>query len=231
MTLALGIETSGNVGSVAVLRAEGGVPRVLTSERIAEGMRRGADLFPALERALAAAQVSPRDLDLVAVGTGPGSYTGLRVGITSARALAWATGAELLGVASCDAWADAAPRSETTLAVITDAHVRAVYLALYRRDDRDARWARFEGPEILEPGEAAERLPGDAVLVGDGAAAYPDRLGRFLRLAEPWRADAVDVARIALARHLGGERTPIDTVIPLYLRRTEAERKWERLHG
>ena len=92
-TITLALDTSGPVGSVAVLRhsdAGHGAPShaVLSRETIGEGMRHGVDLFPAMERALKGASLSPRDVGLVAVGTGPGSYTGLRVGITAARAFA-----------------------------------------------------------------------------------------------------------------------------------------------
>jgi len=241
VTFAVSIDTSGDVGSVAVLSGDDTGIRVLAKERITDGMRRGVQLFPALARTLSAAGVAPRDLGLVAVGTGPGSYTGLRVGITSARALAYAAGAELLGVPSCDAWAhdveesleDAALGEAPfeTLAVVTDARVRAVYLSLYARRTPNGGWNRTEGPEILEPAVAAARLPVGTLLVGDGPQAYPEPLSQFQVRRDPGRADAATVGRIALARHLAGERAGIDAVTPLYLRKTEAERKWERLHG
>src|SRR5262249_58439682 len=129
--IALAMDTSGDVASVALVRYEEGGRDVLGAETLSTGMRHGVDLFPALERLLRGASVAARDVGLVAVGTGPGSYTGLRVGVTAARAFAYAAGAELLGVPSCDAWAAAAPLDARPLAVVLDARIRAVYLAQY----------------------------------------------------------------------------------------------------
>src|SRR5437870_3603686 len=107
--IALALDTSGERASVALVRDDAAGREVLGAEVLAAGMRHGVELFPALQRLLRGAAVLPRDVGLVAVGTGPGSYTGLRVGITAARAFAYAAGAELFGVPSCDAWAAATP--------------------------------------------------------------------------------------------------------------------------
>ncbi|MCG3135301.1 MAG: hypothetical protein HMLKMBBP_02871 [Planctomycetes bacterium] len=230
--IALAFDTSGAVGTVAVLRADGpGAPQsVLAEETIGAGMRRGVDLFPAMERALRRARVSPREIDVVAVGTGPGSYTGLRVGVTAARAFAYACGAALLGVPSCDAWADGADGSapgEDRLAVVLDSQAGPVYFALFERRGADEPWVRTEGPEILAAADAAARIPQGTRLVGDGPAANP---GVFAapRQGSPDHAGAVHIARRAVARALRGERDAIESVTPLYLR-TPAYR--EQTHG
>ena len=224
--IALALDTSGPVGSVAVVGGEGSRIRVLSQRALGEGMRRGVELFPSIEAALREAGVSAREIDVVAVGTGPGSYTGLRVGVTAARALAYATGAELIGIPSCDALAEAAPRSEETLAVVIDARVRAVYVAVYRSTD-GAPWERSGGPEILPPDEAAGRIPPGALVVGDAIEAHAELFSRFRRAAQPRNAGAPEIARLALAARERGEHQSIDTVVPLYLRKTEAERKLE----
>ena len=229
MTIALALDTSGPVGSVAVVRQEGDERRVLANEVIEKGMKHGVELFPALERVLAESRITVDDLDLVAVGTGPGSYTGLRVGVTAARGLAYAAHRPLLGVPSCDAWARATPVREATLAVVLDSRTKEVYLAVYRAHGDE--WRRDGEPTVLDPGAASSRIPDDAVLVGDGAAAYPQQLGEHRHLDSPNRAEATDVARLALERHGRGERQKVDDVVPLYLRRSEAELRWERTHG
>jgi len=223
--IALAMDTSGDVATVALVRHEKDRRDVLGAEVLATGMRHGVDLFPALERLLRGAAVSPRDVGVVAVGTGPGSYTGLRVGITAARAFAYASGAELYGVPSCDAWAAATPIDARPLAVVLDARIKAVYLATY--EAVAGVWTRRDGPELLEPAVAAARAPADALLVGDGVAPYADAFGGRAAAAAPTRAEASHVARIALARLARGEHDPIETVVPLYLRRTEAEIKLE----
>lgn len=227
--IALALDTSGPVGSVAVIRREADRDEILARETIGEGMRHGVDLFPAMERALRASSVSPRHVDLVAVGTGPGSYTGLRVGITAARAFAYASGARLLGVPSVDAWASATPPDGAFLAVVLDAHVQAVYVAVYRNDGR--AWVRTSGPELVPPADAAARIPARARVVGDGIAPYAAAFDGVAAEPLPGRADAVEVGRLAIVRDDRGERDPIEQVVPLYLRRTEAEIRHEARHG
>lgn len=232
--IALAFDTSGPVGSVAVLRtadgdsdcdSDGGAPAtLLSSEVVSDGMRHGVDLFPAMERVLRQASVAPCDVGLVAVGTGPGSYTGLRVGVTAARAFAYACGARLLGVPSCDAWAHAAAAAagDAPLAVVLDAKVRAVYIAMYRRDAATGTLVRTFGPELLPPEEAAALVPEGAHIVGDGvepyAAAFGGRTATAPSDGTTARADAVLVGRLAVARARRGERDAIEDVVPLYLR-------------
>ncbi len=224
--IALAFDTSGPVGSVAVLRTadgDGGAPAtLLSSEVVSDGMRHGVDLFPAMERVLRRASVAPCDVGLVAVGTGPGSYTGLRVGVTAARAFAYACGARLLGVPSCDAWAHAAAAGAAPIAVVLDAKVRAVYIAMYRRDTATGALVRTFGPELLPPEEAAALVPADAHIVGDGvepyAAAFGGRTATAPSDGTTARADAVLVGRLAVARARRGERDAIEDVVPLYLR-------------
>jgi tRNA threonylcarbamoyl adenosine modification protein YeaZ len=230
MMIALALDTSGDQASVALVRDEPGGRELLGSEVLATGMRHGVELFPALERLLRAASVAPRDVRLVAVGTGPGSYTGLRVGITAARAFAYAAGAELLGVPSCDAWAASTPTDSRPLAVVLDARIRAVYLAVF--ESVDGSWTRSFGPELLDPAIAASRVPADAIVVGDGVAPYADAFAGRIAAATPTRAEASQVAGLALRRMALGEHDAIDSVVPLYLRRPDAEIKREaRDHG
>lgn len=223
--IALALDTSGDEASVALVREGAGACEVLGTELIGAGMRHGVELFPALDRLLRRASVRPRDVGLVAVGTGPGSYTGLRVGVTAARAFAYAAGAELLGVPSCDAWAAAAPLDARPLAVVLDARIRAVYLATY--EAVGGAWTRRSGPELLAPAAAAARITEGTIVVGDGIAPYAEAFAGRAAAATPRRADAAQVAGIALARRARGERDAIDAVVPLYLRKTEAELKLE----
>jgi tRNA threonylcarbamoyl adenosine modification protein YeaZ len=225
--ITLAMDTSGPVGSVAVVREDAdGRREVLDHAEIERGMKHGVELFPALERCLRKASVPPRDVDVVAVGTGPGSYTGLRVGITAARAFAYAAGAAILGVPSCDAWAEAARPGGRPLAVVLDARVRAAYLAVYEPADAagEARWRRVAGPELVEPAALASRIPGDAEVAGDAFDAFPDELAPYARAAAPSHVPAAEVALLALDRRARGEKDAIDAVVPLYLRRGEPRR-------
>src|SRR6516162_1038312 len=111
------LETSGRAGQVAV--AEGG--RVLAERRLSETRRHGRDLAPAVAELLAGQGWPLKSVGAVVVGRGPGSYTGLRVGIISAKAFAYATGARLLAVDTFAAIAAQAPAEARQVDVLADA--------------------------------------------------------------------------------------------------------------
>src|SRR5262245_48217371 len=100
----LGIETSGGRGGVALLNG----PRILGARLFEKGMVHGREIAPATRELLEEAGLAPADLELLACDIGPGSYTGLRVGLAAAKGLALALGRPLVGVASLDALAEAA---------------------------------------------------------------------------------------------------------------------------
>ncbi|HEX5471854.1 MAG TPA: tRNA (adenosine(37)-N6)-threonylcarbamoyltransferase complex dimerization subunit type 1 TsaB, partial [Lacipirellulaceae bacterium] len=94
----LAIETSGRHGSVATLGGEVGEARLVGQLALTGDQRTAQSLAPAMQQLLAAAQWTPESLDLVAVTVGPGSFTGLRIGVTTAKAFAYAVGADIIRV-------------------------------------------------------------------------------------------------------------------------------------
>lgn len=162
----------------------------------------------------------------IAVGVGPGSFTGLRVGIASARALGASTGAPLAGVGTLDTLARGlatAAAGRTRLAVL-DARRGEVFAAAY-----DGAGQRLWGPWVGAPDELGERLyelPGPPLAGGSGAVRFLDEL--VDRGAEVPEADD-PVHRVA-ARHLCAvaESGPGEPPVPLYLRAPDAERWRER---
>ncbi|MCK5578488.1 MAG: tRNA (adenosine(37)-N6)-threonylcarbamoyltransferase complex dimerization subunit type 1 TsaB, partial [Planctomycetes bacterium] len=98
----IAIETSGSNGSIALLKNE----QVIKEYRFRKGMVHGKLLIPRLDQALRKARWSRNSLDLIAVDIGPGSYTGLRVGLAAAKSLAYALRAKIIGVSSLDALAE-----------------------------------------------------------------------------------------------------------------------------
>jgi tRNA threonylcarbamoyladenosine biosynthesis protein TsaB len=210
---ALAIETSGGLGSVALVAAPGGV---LAEETFQKGVRHGQAIVPAVERVLARASVKKEALDFFAVGTGPGSYTGLRVGIASAKALAIALEKPIFGVPSFDAAAAEIPpeafEGARAVVLIEEARKDRIYWGLYRPEG--TRLVRAADFEVREAGAALEGVKGPAVLFG-GAA------GR------PVFPHARAVAKIALERAAMGERDALVEVLPLYLRPSVPEEKRE----
>jgi len=182
---------------------------VVAEETAERSMKHGEQLAPLVERVLATAGITPAGLTGVAVGVGPGPFTGLRVGLVTARTMAHVLDLPVHGVCSLDVLAFEAVRSGTVdaeFAVATDARRKEVYLASY--DDRGTRLA---GPVVGKPAELAT----EATVVGEGASLYPDAFpnaGAPLRPSAGW-----------LARTIAEERAELVDPEPLYLRRPDAE--------
>ena len=175
-------------------------------------------LAPGLVRVLGQAGAAPRDITDVAVGLGPAPFTGLRVGIVTARTLALSVNAAIHGVCSLDALAHEAWRtgvvSDGALLVATDARRKEVYWARYAVAAGGA--ARVTEPAVALPGDLPPDVAGMPT-VGRGPALYPQDFGQHgipLDVSAGWLADLV-VGRLAR-----GEA--VDEQEPLYLRRPDA---------
>jgi tRNA threonylcarbamoyl adenosine modification protein YeaZ len=171
-------------------------------------MKHGEQLAPLIAEALERAGRTRQDLTAIAVGVGPGPFTGLRVGLVTARTLGFVLGIPVHGVCSLDVLAvEAVDTAAVTghFVVATDARRKEVYLASY-----DAEAARLHGPLVEHPGAAATDLP----VVGEGATLYPDA---FPNAAGPARPSAGWLARVVT-----GQRAELRDPEPLYLRRPDA---------
>jgi tRNA threonylcarbamoyladenosine biosynthesis protein TsaB len=175
--------------------------------------RRHAELLaPSIAAVLAEAGVAPADLSAVAVGVGPGPYTGLRVGVVTAYALADTLRIPLHGICTLDAIAWASGREEPFV-VATDARRKEVYWARY-----DSARARATEPAVGPPADAAAAgLP----VIGEGAALYPDALDAAGDPA-PLLPSAAAMAELTVTRLSGGAGLPLLPAEPLYLRRPDA---------
>ena len=206
----LAIETSTSACAVA-LEVDGEV-RV----EVIEGERRHTEtLVPAIARLLDASGRRARDLEQIVVDRGPGLFTGLRVGLASARALADATGADLVGVSSLELLAAGgrAVLAAGTLLAVVDARRGEVFVQAFDL----ASGAALEEPHLARPEALRERARDVAALIGDGARRYRDQLSDLAGVT------VIDVAvpPVALALELGRSRTG-GPLSPLYLRGADA---------
>jgi len=219
----LAIETSGPVGSAAACRDDD----VLSEARLERGMEHGRMLLPLLDRVVKDAEWDKtRDLDLIAVSRGPGSFTGLRVGVICAKTIALHLDKPLIGVCSFDAMARNAPREETRILTALDAKRGEVYAAAYER--REGRLVRTREPFVTTPDKAAALLQTPFYVMGDALPRYADILcegGSTAADQTLWRVRASVVAQLGLAAHRSGRRDDPLTLTPLYLRLPEAEEK------
>ncbi|HET6939884.1 MAG TPA: tRNA (adenosine(37)-N6)-threonylcarbamoyltransferase complex dimerization subunit type 1 TsaB [Nocardioides sp.] len=171
-------------------------------------LKHGEQLAPLIERALRETGLVRQDLTAIGVGVGPGPFTGLRVGLVTARTLGFVLDVPVYGVCTLDVLAvQAADTGAVTgdFVVATDARRKEVYLASY-----DETGARLEGPAVSRPADAATELP----VVGEGALLYPDA---FPRAAGPTMPSAGWLARV-----IAEERAELRDPEPLYLRRPDA---------
>jgi tRNA threonylcarbamoyladenosine biosynthesis protein TsaB len=216
------LETSGRAGQVAV--ALGGELRA--ARRLDEARRNARDLTPAVADLLREQGWRARDLAGVIVSRGPGSYTGLRVGIMSAKALAYATGCALLGVETFAAVALQCPPEVARVDVLADAQQDKVYVQPFARAREG--WSA-EAPLAIRP--FADWLAGrsaDAWVSGPGLVKWLGKLPDAVPRVEAgrWDPQADSLLRLGLARFLGGERDDPYTLEPLYLRPSSAEEQW-----
>ncbi|MGI8679877.1 MAG: tRNA (adenosine(37)-N6)-threonylcarbamoyltransferase complex dimerization subunit type 1 TsaB [Jatrophihabitans sp.] len=184
---------------------------VLAAERASLAARgHGELLSPSISGCLRDAGIEPEDLGAVVVGTGPGPFTGLRVGLVTAAALADVVGIPAYGVCSLDAIAESCA-DELCLLVAADARRREVYWAHYERG------RRCTGPAVNRPADVP--LDGITAVAGAGGELYLDAWPDVTRRPERY-PDPVALVRCALGRIEAG--APGDPLTPLYLRRPDA---------
>ena len=221
----LGVETSSSRGGVAAV--DGG--KALAEVELPDKKHHAQALFPAIEECLKEASVELRELEGVAVSAGPGSFTGLRVGMACAKGLAWSLGLRVACVRTLSALlCDLARVRRGKLACVTRAFQGKVYALLGRSGDE----VEELGPaEVMEPEKLAERLEAGTVLFGDGAAAYENVFSGYEVHGEPSAPRASTVALVGEVMLLCGEGVEPEHALPRYLLKSEAERRMEKEVG
>ena len=219
MTL-LGIDTSTPAASACVLRADGAAFEVMPPpERLLRPPAHAAELMPAVAEAMERADVDWKDLDAIAVGVGPGTFTGLRIGIATARALATAAGLPLRRVSSLAALA--AGIDNLIRLPLIDARRGEVFAALYEGE------REFWPPLVTRPEELIEQLGNAAVTplaAGDGSIRFRGMLAEAGIPVEPDDSLAHMVRALCICRL--GEGAPNESpeaVLPEYLREPDAK--------
>jgi tRNA threonylcarbamoyladenosine biosynthesis protein TsaB len=211
--IVLAIDTSTRQAGVAVWR-DG---RAL-AERRRMVTTHSEGLLAMIDEAVAEAGVGRGELDVIACGAGPGSFTGLRIGLATAKGLAFALGRPLVMVSSLAALAARAPDGRVCAAV--DALKGEVYAGIF---DVRAGVPHLDGAEqVLPPAALLPRLAGVDALVGSGA----ELVGRSFNarlLDEEAGPRPADVARLAALRAAGGDFDDLATAAPAYIRASEAE--------
>jgi len=230
--LILGIESA----TAQVGCAVGGHEGVLASSHSARGRRHAESLTPAIEFVCRQARVELADMGAVAVDVGPGLFTGLRVGVATAKALAHALRVPVIPISSLDLIAFPARFTDRLIAAVIDARRGEVFAALYRSVPGGVQ--RITEPRVCTPQDLRAELqthPDELLIVGDGGVRHHDVFRSLVRaevvthgLAHPSARDLV-----LLAHHLALREEWVQPwdVAPNYLRRPDAEIRWDTRSG
>jgi len=226
MPRALAIETSGRLGSVAIV--EDG--RVLAEDEFPHGLQHAAEILPRIDRLCRARGWLPADIAEIFVSAGPGSFTGLRIGITLAKTLFFATGARIVAVSSVQVLARNAPPEARDLIIVLDAKRDQTFSARLSRTEHG--WAEREPAHLDDLRSMLARAPRPVHLLGEGIPYHQkfipaDDSQVIICPPESWRARASAVAELGWRLAETGYFTDPDTLTPIYIRRPEAEEKWE----
>jgi tRNA threonylcarbamoyl adenosine modification protein YeaZ len=213
--LLLAIDTATSAITVALHDGDG----VLAESSILDARRHGEYLAPGITQVLADAGRTVDEVSTVVAGTGPGPFTGLRIGLVTARTFAFARGVPVFGVCSLDAmahqgWLEDAAELGQSFVVATDARRKEVYWARYEVTDRGV--LRTGEPMVAKAEAIADEVRGLPV-IGRGAVLYADWFGRCLG---PLDVSAGALADLAVRRLAAGEA--LAGADPMYLRRPDA---------
>ncbi len=220
----LALETTEVLGTVAAWEGD----RLLAELQLPEGQRSAASLVPGIGRLLAQIGWEPNQVDVVAVSMGPGSFTGLRVGLTVAKTFAYCVQAAVIGVNTLEAIAAGVPAWMNPVAVAIDAQRGDAAAAVFRL--QPGGWPVPQTDwQVVPFRQWLESLMPGTWLAGPMLRKYANQVPETVRLvpSEYWGPRAGQVARLAARRYQQGHRDDLWKLLPLYSRKSHAEEKWE----
>jgi len=225
--LILGIETATVQAGCAI----GGHEGVLASAHSAKGKRHAENLTPAIAFICEQAQIELSEIGLVAVDIGPGLFTGLRVGVATAKAVAFALRVPMIGVSSLDLLAFPVRFTPRLIVAAIDARRNELYYALYRQVPGGVQ--RISEPTVGSADDLASELLAlseEVLLVGDGAHRYREAFDGLTKVEIVDQGNsfpsAASLVQLAHAQALREDFQQIDSIQPMYLRRPDAEINW-----
>lgn len=226
--IVLGIESATPVAGVAVVNGD-----IILAERMINNQRtHSVNLLPMIKAAIEEAGITPGDLDGIAVSSGPGSFTGLRIGMSTAKTLAQVWGLPLVGVSTLDSLAYPLTGLKDLICPVLNARKNEVYASIY--DCSGGFPDRIHGPVAVSPEELAATLGKyhrGVTFLGDGVPVYGKVLQSLVAQSSfapatasfPRGAGVAELGIIELRK--GGGMDPLQ-LIPGYIRLSEAEVKW-----
>jgi tRNA threonylcarbamoyladenosine biosynthesis protein TsaB len=224
MIRGLAIETSSRIGSVAL--AEDG--KTLAQETFPHGLQNAARIVPAIDALCRQLGWTSRDLREIYVSAGPGSFTGLRIGITLAKTLAYATGALLVTVPSVRGLVENAPSDATHVVIVLDAKRDQIFTATFQREK--SGWIERQPARLDSLTRTLAATPRPVYLLGEGIPFHQQFIPKDdadVRIVDAslWRPRAEIVAQLGWQLARQGQSVDPLKLVPTYIRRPEAEEK------
>ena len=218
------IETSGRYGSICALECEGTDAQVVHARELPKDLRTAQSLVPALASMLQEIEWEPKSVELVATVIGPGSFTGLRIGVTAAKTFAYAVGADIVGINTMDALAEQVPEGDFPLWTVLDAQRNELFAAKYNLPDGGDPVAVIETHIAAIARWIGSLHEGDTV-TGPVISRLAEQLPPVVRTADQtlWYPSAVSVGRLAWRRAAHGNRDDLWQLVPNYYRPSAAE--------
>ena len=224
--LTLAIDTSAKSASIALLRDSDILSEIFFNLDVNHSLV----LLPALEHLLRLSNIQAGEIDLFVCTMGPGSFTGLRVGASTIKGLALATGKPIAGVSTLEALAFNIVSPEISICPMLDAKKDQVYTALYRTG-RNYSLERIESERVTDVRRFLQCIDEDVIFIGDGAAKYAGLISEMLPGKSYFASVCHQHIRAAVVGLLGkkkyseGDILDSVTFAPVYLRASEAEMK------
>ncbi len=224
----LGIDTSTSCGSVGLMDNGEVVSDYLLNIRLTHSER----LLGAIELVLREARCPIETLDGWAISLGPGSFTGLRIGISTIKGLAFATGKPVAGVSTLDVLASQIATTPYLICPILDARKQEVYTAFYRYEKRESL-KRLSPYQAIRPEDLIKQIDEQTIFLGNGVMVYKDFLQSSLSSTAIFPPPHLHFCHGSMVAELGskllekGEGSDLATLAPTYIRLSEAEIKWQ----
>lgn len=231
--IVLAIETATIVCSSALAKAD----ELLAEVSLCTGRNHSERLMPSVKELLNLAGLNLEQVGAIAVSLGPGSFTGLRIGLATAKSLAYALNIPIVGVPTLEALAYQLAGTEALIVPLMDAQKKRFYTGFYEWQQNELK--EVKPTEILGLGDLKQQLSElnrRVILVGEGAKMYGHEICEELghcQMAQPHLIlpRAATIAMAAMKRLKQNQTDDVMTLAPLYLRQSEAEIMWEKKRG
>jgi tRNA threonylcarbamoyladenosine biosynthesis protein TsaB len=223
----LGIDTSTTSGSIGLIHDE----RVISEYILNLSVTHSERLLDAIDLVLRKAHHALGDLDGFAISLGPGSFTGVRIGVSTVKGLAYAVQKPVVGVSTLDVLASQVAPTPYLICPIIDARKGEVYSAFYRYEESNCL-KRLSEYQAIRPEVLFGMLKEQTIFLGDGVKTYGEDLRNSLKSLALFSPVALHiphgsaVARLGVELLLRGEVLDLATFTPLYVRLSDAEIKW-----